>query len=31
MKLKNLKKKIANKLGFELVDHRLELYCKKLK
>ena len=26
-----LRKKIANKLGFELVDHRLELYCKKLK
>ena len=25
------KKKIANKLGFDLVDHRLELYCKKKK
>jgi Fur family transcriptional regulator, ferric uptake regulator len=29
--IEKLKKKIANKLGFELVDHRLELYCKKLK
>lgn len=26
-----LKKKIATKLGYELVDHRLELYCKKKK
>mgnify|MGYP003341964459 FL=1 len=24
-----LKKKIANRLGYELIDHRLELYCKK--
>jgi len=29
--IEKLKKKIANKLVFELVDHRLELYCKKLK
>ena len=29
--IEKLKKKIAKKLGFELVDHRLELYCKKLK
>jgi len=29
--IEKIKKKIANKLGFELVDHRLELYCKKLK
>ena len=29
--IEKLKKKSANKLGFELVDHRLELYCKKLK
>ena len=29
--IEKLKKKIAAKLGFELVDHRLELYCKKLK
>ena len=29
--IEKLKKKIANKLGFELIDHRLELYCKKLK
>jgi len=27
--IEKLKKKIANKLGFDLVDHRLELYCKK--
>ena len=27
--IETLKKKIANKLGFDLVDHRLELYCKK--
>ena len=26
-----LKKKIATRLGYELVDHRLELYCKKKK
>ena len=24
-----LKKKIANRLGYDLIDHRLELYCKK--
>jgi Fur family ferric uptake transcriptional regulator len=29
--IETLKKKIANKLGFDLVDHRLELYCKKKK
>ena len=27
--IENLKKKIATKLGYDLVDHRLELYCKK--
>ena len=29
--IEKLKKKIANKLGFDLVDHRVELYCKKKK
>ena len=29
--IEKLKKKIANKLGFDPVDHRLELYCKKKK
>ena len=29
--IEKLKKKIANKLGFDLVDHRLELYSKKKK
>ena len=29
--IENLKKKLASKLGYELVDHRLELYCKKKK
>ena len=29
--IEKLKKKIANKLGFDLVDHSLELYCKKKK
>ena len=29
--LERLKKKIAEDLGYELVDHRLELYGKKLK
>jgi len=29
--IEKLKKKIASKLGFDLVDHRLELYCKKKK
>ena len=29
--IENLKKKLASKLGYELVDHRLELYCKKVK
>ena len=24
-----LKKKIADRLGYDLIDHRLELYCKK--
>ena len=27
--IEKLKKKIANKHGYELIDHRLELYCKK--
>ncbi len=27
--IEHLKKKIANRLGYELIDHRLELYCKK--
>ncbi|MBL60625.1 MAG: transcriptional repressor [Candidatus Pelagibacter sp.] len=27
--IEDLKKKIAKKLGYELIDHRLELYCKK--
>jgi Fur family ferric uptake transcriptional regulator len=27
--IETLKKKIANRLGYELIDHRLELYCKK--
>ncbi len=27
--IEKLKKKIANRLGYELIDHRLELYCKK--
>ena len=29
--LERLKEKIANDLGFELIDHRLELYGKKIK
>lgn len=29
--LETLKEKIANELGFDLVDHRLELYGKKIK
>jgi Fur family ferric uptake transcriptional regulator len=29
--LEKLKEKIARKKGFELVGHRLELYCKPLK
>ena len=29
--IEKLKKKIANKHGYELIDHRLELYCKKKK
>ncbi len=29
--LENLKEKIARDLGYELVDHRLELYGKKIK
>ena len=28
-KIEKIKKKIANKHGYELIDHRLELYCKK--
>jgi len=28
-KIEKLKKKIANRLGYDLIDHRLELYCKK--
>ena len=27
--IEKLKKKIANKHGYELIDHRLELFCKK--
>ena len=27
--IETLKKKIANRLGYDLIDHRLELYCKK--
>ena len=27
--LEELKRKIANKHGYEIIDHRLELYCKK--
>ena len=27
--IEKLKEKIANKHGYELIDHRLELYCKK--
>jgi len=27
--IEQLKRKIANRLGYELIDHRLELYCKK--
>jgi len=27
--IEKLKKKIANKHGYDLIDHRLELYCKK--
>ena len=27
--VEKLKKKIANKHGYDLIDHRLELYCKK--
>jgi len=27
--IEKIKKKIANKHGYELIDHRLELYCKK--
>ncbi|EMH80689.1 MAG: transcriptional repressor [Pelagibacteraceae bacterium] len=27
--IETLKKKIAKRLGYELIDHRLELYCKK--
>ena len=27
--IEKLKRKIANKHGYELIDHRLELYCKK--
>ena len=30
-KLKNLQKKVAEKLGYKLVDHRLELYGSKIK
>ena len=31
MKLKNFKKKIAQKHGYDLVDHKLELYGVKKK
>src|SRR5210317_874802 len=27
--IEQLKKKIANRLGYDLIDHKLELYCKK--
>ena len=27
--IEQLKKKIASRLGYDLIDHRLELYCKK--
>ena len=27
--IEGLKKKIADRLGYDLIDHRLELYCKK--
>ena len=27
--IEQLKKKIANRLGYDLIDHRLELYCNK--
>ena len=27
--IEKLKKRIANKHGYDLIDHRLELYCKK--
>ena len=27
--IEKLKKKIAKKHGYDLIDHRLELYCKK--
>ena len=29
--LETLKERVANELGYELVDHRLELYGRKLK
>ena len=29
--IEKLKKKLASKLGYDLIDHRLELYCKKKK
>ena len=29
--IEKLQKKIAEKLGYKLVDHRLELYCSKIK
>lgn len=29
--LEDLQEKIAKKMGFEIVDHRLELYCRPLK
>lgn len=31
IELENLKEKIAKNMGYELVGHRLELYCKPLK
>ncbi|KFJ55049.1 Ferric uptake regulation protein [Brucella neotomae] len=30
-KIEKLQEEIARSLGFEIVHHRLELYCKKLK
>ena len=29
--IEKLQKKVAEKLGYKLVDHRLELYCSKIK
>lgn len=29
--LEKMKEKVANEMGYELVDHKLELYCKPIK